>query len=155
MLLDGDLDALISAAVPTPFTKGDPRIHRLFPDYRVREEDYYRRTGIRPIMHGVVVRRELVSRLPDLPRRLYDAFCAAKEVAYADLEYLSALTTSLVWLPAHLEEERAVFGPDHWPYGVGVNRVTLEAMLQYLLEQHLVARPVSVDELFVPDLLST
>jgi 4,5-dihydroxyphthalate decarboxylase len=155
MLVDGDLDALVSAAVPTPFTKGDPRVRRLFPDYRAREEDYYRRTGIRPIMHGVILRRTLAEEHPELPRRIYDAFCAAKELAYADLEYLSALTTALVWLPAHLEEERAVFGADHWPYGVGVNRVTLQAMLQYLDEQHLVTRPVTVEELFVEDLLDT
>jgi 4,5-dihydroxyphthalate decarboxylase len=155
MLLEGEIDALVSAAAPTPFTAGDPRVRRLFPDYRQREEDYYRRTGIRPIMHGVVIRRDLADQHPELPRRIYDAFCAAKALAYADLEYLSALTTALVWLPAHLEEERAVFGPDHWPYGVGVNRVTLEAMLQFLDEQHLTARPVTVDELFAADLVST
>ena len=106
-------------------------------------------------MHGVVLRRSLVAGNPSLPRRVYDAFCAAKAIAYADLEYLSALTTSLLWLPAYVEQERAVFGPDHWPYGVGVNRTTLEAMLQYLGEQHLLARPVTVDELFVADLLDT
>jgi 4,5-dihydroxyphthalate decarboxylase len=155
MLVDGDLDALVSAAVPTPFARGDARVHRLFPDFRAREEDYYRRTGIRPIMHGVVIRRDLATEQPDLARRIYDAFCAAKALAYADLEYLSALTTALLWLPAYVEQERAIFGPDHWPYGVEVNRPTLAAMLEYQREQGMLARPVAVDELFAADLLDT
>ena len=155
MLAEGELDALVSAAVPTPFANGDERVRRLFPDYRAREEDWYRRTRIQPIMHTVVLRRELVEEDPGLARRIYDAFCAAKASAYADLEYLSALTTALFWLPAELEQERALFGPDHWPYGLGVNRPTLQAMLDYQLEQGLLARPVSLDELFVSELHDT
>jgi 4,5-dihydroxyphthalate decarboxylase len=155
MLVEGDLDALVSAAVPTPFRAGDERVRRLFPDFRAREQDYYLRTGILPIMHAVVLRRDLAERQPDLPRRIFDAFSEAKAMAYADLEYLSALTTALYWLPAYIEEERALLGRDHWPYGVGENRRTLEGLLAYAREQHLLARPVAVEELFWPDLLAT
>jgi 4,5-dihydroxyphthalate decarboxylase len=155
MLVDGDLDALLSAAVPVPFANGDGRVVRLFPDYRVREEDYFRRTGIRPIMHGVVLRRALAMEHPRLARGIFEAFSAAKAVAYQDLANLSALTTSLVWLPAALDAERSIFGADHWPYGVGANRPTIEAMLEFLGEQGLLTRPVAVDDLFLPDLLDT
>ena len=43
-----------------------------------------------------------------------------------------------------------MFGGDPWPYGIEPNRPTLEALVQYMAEQHLIAQPLPVDGLFVP-----
>jgi 4,5-dihydroxyphthalate decarboxylase len=43
-----------------------------------------------------------------------------------------------------------IFGDDPWPYGVEANWPTLEALVQYMAEQAIIAAPVAVDDLFVP-----
>jgi 4,5-dihydroxyphthalate decarboxylase len=64
MLADGDLPAMISPTLPRPFVQGDRRIARLFPDYKRIEIDYFRETGIFPIMHVTTVKQEIVDKYP-------------------------------------------------------------------------------------------
>src|SRR5664279_958482 len=52
----------------------DSKIHR-----GVKDGGYYRRTGIFPIMHAVVVKRELATERPELVTAIYEGFCAAKD----------------------------------------------------------------------------
>jgi len=56
----------------------------------------------------------------------------------------------LPWLLAEIEEIDTVFGGDAWPYGVEPNRPTLEALVRYMVEQHFIARPIPIEDLFVP-----
>jgi 4,5-dihydroxyphthalate decarboxylase len=135
------------------FKRGSPRVRRLFPNYQEVEADYYRRTGIVPIMHMIVIRRRVYEANPWVARSLYDGFVEAKRLCYKRMDDTGAAAASLVWLQAHLEAERAVFGPDHWPYGFAPIRKTVEALTTYVYEQGLSDRQVAVEELFAPELL--
>jgi 4,5-dihydroxyphthalate decarboxylase len=64
MMLDGDLDAILSPDLPTAFLQGDPRIARLFADNKAAEVAYFKKTGIFPIMHVTLIKQEIVERHP-------------------------------------------------------------------------------------------
>jgi 4,5-dihydroxyphthalate decarboxylase len=149
MLVEGLLDAYMGAVRPQSFGV-DPRIRRLFPNYRDVERDYYRRTGIFPIMHTVVVREDLLRRHPWLATTLYKAFCEAKDVAFRRMAHSPALRYALPWLHADLEEAWELFGPDPWPYGVEPNRRVLETLLRYLREQGMLVGDLRLEDAFAP-----
>jgi 4,5-dihydroxyphthalate decarboxylase len=150
LLAQGEIDFLVAPFPPSSFRRGVPTVGRLFPDYKTVEQDYYRRTRIYPIMHVVVIRRALYERHPWMALSLYQAFCAAKERGYRRLLELGSAQATMAWLQPALDEEQALLGRDHWPYGVEANRPTLAALLQYLPEQGLTDRQVAVEELFAP-----
>lgn len=154
MIIRGDLDALIAPRIPRPFTENDPAIRRLFPDVQKVEEDYYRRTGIFPIMHILVIREELYQQHRWVAESLYKAFCQAKDECLRAMYDATSLPCTLPWLIAEIERERQVFGVDLWPYGLEASRVTLEAMVQYHVEQGLIPEPVPVEQLFAEPTLA-
>ena len=92
--------------------------------------------------------REL--RHPWIAASLYRALVASKHKALARMRYAGSLACMLPWLQSELEEIDAVFGGDAWPYGIAANRRTLDALVQYMAEQHFIARPIALDDLFVP-----
>ncbi|HZP79489.1 MAG TPA: PhnD/SsuA/transferrin family substrate-binding protein [Pseudolabrys sp.] len=145
----GRIDAIISNHIPSPFFDAGSGLIRLFPDFKTVEKDYFRRTGIFPIMHVLVLRRELHLAEPDLAKAIYDAFCEAKELAVRPLYDTDALRLTLPWLIDHLDEARAVFGPDTWLYGAKENAKVWGAISRYLVEQKLADRIVPTSELFV------
>jgi 4,5-dihydroxyphthalate decarboxylase len=152
MLDSGEIDALISARSPSSFVKGSPRVRRLFPNYNEVEIDYYKRTRIFPIMHVLVIRRDVYEKHPWIARSLYKAFCAAKDLAIRNMHISNTMACTLPWLPWEREQLREIFGPDWWPYGIEANRHVLEALVRYMGEQGLLARPVKVEEIFAPSL---
>ena len=148
MLEAGELDALFSARAPSCFVKRAPNIARLFPDPRAVEKDYYKKTGMFPIMHLMGVKRHLVERHPWLPASLYKAFVEAKKYAMHDVRDINALLVTLPWLVAEVEETVALMGEDFWRYGVKENAKELEALTRYAYEQGLVSRKLSLEDLF-------
>jgi 4,5-dihydroxyphthalate decarboxylase len=148
MLESGELDALLAIFIPSIFQKGSPRIARLFSNYYEVEQDYYRRTGIFPIMHTVVLRDDIYREHPWAARSIYRAFCEARDLAVEGLYDTDALRLSLPWLIHHIEETWRVMGKDFWAYGLEPNRPTLKAIGQYVYEQGFSPRVVSPDELF-------
>jgi 4,5-dihydroxyphthalate decarboxylase len=128
---------------------------RLFPDFQSVEADYFRRTRIFPIMHAVVIRKDVLERDPWVARSLYDAFCEAKDRTLASFDDTSALRATLPWLTADVEYARRVLGADFWSYGLEDedNRRTIDALVRYSHDQGLAARRLSIDELFVPSTL--
>jgi 4,5-dihydroxyphthalate decarboxylase len=151
MLDDGELDALFSLYLPSLFVNGSPHIDRLFPNYKEREQDYFRRTRIFPIMHTVVVREDVHREHPWVARSIYKAFLAARDLAIDGLYDTDALRVSLPWLIEHVEESWRVLGKDFWAYGLEANRPTWEAIGRYVHEQGLSPRVVAPEELFAPD----
>jgi len=150
MLAAGELDAIASASTPSSF-QTSPDVVRLFPDFEAVEQDYFRRTRIFPIMHVIVIRREVHARYPWLARTLMKAFAEALRIAESDLQYRSALRVMLPWLTANVEEALEVMGPGYFDYGIEQNRHVLEAFLRYHRRQGLSSRELAVEDLFVPN----
>jgi 4,5-dihydroxyphthalate decarboxylase len=149
-LLDAQaIDAVIGTDIPAAI-RTNPYIQRLFPNYREVERDYYKRTSIFPIMHLVVMRREVHEAHPGAAKALYQVLEASRLEALKRMRYLGALRYMLPWLMDDLEEIDTVFGGDPWPYGVERNRPTLQALMQYLVDQGIIARPVALNDIFVP-----
>ena len=149
MLEDGELQAIIGTGVPEAFGR-NPDIVRLYPDYRASEMEYYQRTKIFPIMHTVVIRRDVYEKHPFIATALYHALDQSKNMATEEDEIPRHLA-----LHAAVDDRGArrideVFGGDPWPYGLEVNRPTLSALVRYLEEQGVIAKAPKVDDLFVP-----
>lgn len=149
MLETGEIDALITARFPVPFTEGSPHVRRLFPNAREVEADYFARTGIFPIMHTIVIREAVHRAHPFVAHSMYKAFLEAKALAESQLYETNALRVMLPWVVDEVERTRALMGEDFWPYGVERNRLTLDAWGPYLREQGLAPRAVPADEMFV------
>lgn len=153
MLAEGEIDALYTARAPSSFTRGDGRVRRLFENYAEIERAYWRDTGIFPIMHVIVMRREIYEANRWIAQSLTKAFYAAQQMAYDDLAETAALKSMLPWLVAHVEEARREMGADWWPYDLEPNRKALETFTRYHFEQGLSKRQLGLDELFAPESL--
>jgi len=153
LLEKGEIDFMMTANNPLSFRRGSPNVRRLFPNYAEVEKDYYRRTRIYPIMHTIVIRRDIYDRDPWVALSLYKAFARAKEHSYRLLLETGSPKASFAWLQPMIEEEREIIGPDWYPYGIEQNRPTIEALLQYTQEHGLTDRRPSVEELFAPSTL--
>ena len=154
LLAEGEVDAVLAPHIPDLFRAGDPRIVRLFPDFRTVEADWYRRTGLFPIMHLVVIRRDVHETHPELAVALFRAFCASKARALARLRFTGTLAAMVPWLVAELEAAEALFGDRYWPYGVEANRRELETAIRYAREQGIARRDLAPEELFALDTLA-
>jgi 4,5-dihydroxyphthalate decarboxylase len=154
MLAAGELDALVTARAPSTFTTTDS-VKRLFPDYVAKEKEYFRRTKIFPIMHTVVIRRDVYAKNPWVAQSLYKAFVASKKIASGMYDQTAALTSMLPWSVAAADEARAEMGDDWWPYGLGPNRHVLETFLRYHHEQGLSKRLFKPEELFAKETLES
>ena len=155
-LLDaGEIDALVSLDRPECFLAGSPRVRRLFPDVAQADADYYRRTCHFPIMHVVILRREVYERDPWLARALYDAFLMAKQQSYEAMNHTGEYVTNFPLHVPYMEQTLALFGDDPFPYGVAHNRHTAGALAQYVYEQGAAERIMPMEELFVAELLDT
>jgi 4,5-dihydroxyphthalate decarboxylase len=148
LLKAGEIDAQILSDSGADAAAMNTAVRRLWPNYRTVEIDYYRRTGIFPIRHLVVVKNEIVEHHPGLATDLVRIFEDAKQHAY---KYWSDhRRSSLAWFGAEQEEERALFGPDPWPYSIEKNRIALETVLDYAYEQGLTERRLEINEIFAP-----
>jgi 4,5-dihydroxyphthalate decarboxylase len=155
MIAEGELDALHTARAPSSFHARPATVKRLFENYVEVEKAYYRKTGIFPIMHTVVIRRELYNANRWIAQSLYKAFAQAQRRTYEYLGTTMANTTMLPWQAAHVEEARRELGEDWWPYGFEPNRHVLETFLRYHHEQGLSKRRLKAEELFAPETLKS
>src|SRR5580658_3616137 len=150
LLACGEIDAYLGSRKPPSFGT-HPDVVRLLPNHRALERELVERERIFPIMHLVAIRRALYERHPWIANSLYAAFVESKRIARARLRYAGSLAAMLPWLQDEIEEIDEVFpGGDPFAYGVEPNRPTLEALVQYMVEQHFIPRIVPVEELFVP-----
>ena len=155
-LLDrGDIDGFMAPRAPSGAARSNPAIGWLFDDPTATAKDYYRRTGIFPIMHVLGVRKELAERHPWLPAALFKAFSLAKAAALDKLDDTSATKVTLPFVEEQLRAARQTMGPDYWSYGVADNLPTLEAFTRHHHAQGLSARHVPVSELFHPGTYET
>jgi 4,5-dihydroxyphthalate decarboxylase len=149
MLVAGQLDAVIQADVMPSIKRKDPRVRRLFHDYKTEEQSYFRATGIFPISHMVTFPREFVDHHPDTPVAVLKAFRESRDQAFDRIEEQEVLSIS--WASAQLDEQRALMGPNYWAYNVEDNIRPLEAMMDFAHEQGVTPERLHVDDLFVPE----
>jgi 4,5-dihydroxyphthalate decarboxylase len=147
MLADGDIPAMISPTIPRPFVMGDKRVARLFSDYKQVEIDYYRETGIFPIMHVTTIRQEIVDKYPWVTTNLVKAFEASKQLAYRRVQ--NPRMVPLAWVRTAVEEQQDILGPDPWQYGLtNANRKNLETIQRYVHQQGMVSKLRPLEQLF-------
>jgi 4,5-dihydroxyphthalate decarboxylase len=148
LLLDGGCDALITAITPKAYADQNPNIRRLFADVKATEQQYYRDTGLFPIMHVVGVRADAAKEKPWLPAAVMKMYSEAKQIAYDNLASTTVLRTSLPWALDEYEETVKLMGDDYWRYGIEANRKELEAVMRYTYEQGLVKRQIDFEPMF-------
>jgi 4,5-dihydroxyphthalate decarboxylase len=155
MLASGEIDALYTPRTPESFARGDTGVRRLFDPSGPAEVEYYQRTGIFPIMHVLVLRRDVYERNRWLARSLYDALEQAKALCEQGMDETAAARYMLPWLHDEVARTRAVLGEDYWPYGLERNHEVLATFLRYSYDQGLASRPLEPEELFAPETLES
>ena len=155
MLEAGEIDAFMGPRTPSCFEQGKPNVGWLFPDPMAAAQDYFRKTGIFPIMHLIGVRRTLVEQHPWLPAAVLKAFTQAKAICLARLEETSASKVTLPFMEEQVKAARDLMGADFWSYGIAPNRKQLDYFLAQHHRQGLSSRLVTVEELFHPTTFET
>ena len=150
MLDRGEIDGFIAPRPPSGAALHNPNVGWLFDDPTATAKDYYRRTGVFPIMHVVGVKKSLAEQHPWLPGAVLKAFTQAKAVALEKLADTSATKVTLPFVEEQLRAARDAMGDDYWAYGVAASRRTLETFVRHHFAQGLSARLMSVDEIFHP-----
>lgn len=148
MLVEGEIDALLHPDLIRPIVERDPRVGRLFPDYKAEEIAYYGRTGIFPIMHVLGIKPAVVERHPWVAISLYEAFEESKRIATARME--NPRLVPLAWYREAWEEQQAILGGDPWAYGLTEsNRKTMETLVGYAHQQGLIPQSIPMEQLFL------
>ncbi len=147
MLAEGELDGVIHPDIITPILDKDPRVKRLFEHTKELEVDYYRRTGIFPVMHTTVIKQEIVDRYPWVPINMMVAFERSKRIAYQRME--NPRRVPLAWFRDAQEEQEEILGKDPWVYGLNeANRKNVSTLIRYSHQQGMISRELPLDELF-------
>src|SRR5207249_4235139 len=136
---------------PRSFTEGDPNVARLFPDFPSVEADYFRRTGIFPIMHVVVIRRDVYERNRWVARSLYNAFEESRRRTMAAIDETAALPYMLPWLGQEVARTREIMGSDYWSYGLDKNQETLNQFVIYAYDQGITSQLSAPQQLFAAE----
>ena len=150
LLLEGKVDAIFHPAEPKAFVDRHPKVERLFSDPRKVESDYFKKTGIYPIMHIVAIRSELAKTQPWLPKAIFDAYSSAKQSDYDEMRKIRWAYSSLPWFGQEFRNTVNLMGDNFYSYGIKENRKALETVFRYLHQQGLSKRELTIDELFAP-----
>jgi 4,5-dihydroxyphthalate decarboxylase len=153
LLAAGEVDALFTVTAPPSFADPSGSVRRLFPDYRTVEEDYFRRTGLFPIMHTVVLAEEVYRGNRDVAVAVVELFQQAKEAGIARLTNLNAVAIVDPWVGDDLDQVVSLFGGDPFIYGIPANRAALEAMLEYHFDQGLTRTKLAIEDVFASETL--
>jgi 4,5-dihydroxyphthalate decarboxylase len=145
MLIAGELDAIYSPPRPEAYHPRTGPIVRVFPDFRLVEQEYFLKTGAFPPQHLIVLRREAWEANPRIGRSLTEAFIAANDCFSAAQKGFPYATP---WLEAELEETTAVMGEDFHPYGLERNRSQIDAFAGEAFRLGLTSRQITTEDYF-------
>jgi 4,5-dihydroxyphthalate decarboxylase len=151
LLLDECIDVMASPDLPASWLNGGSQLRRLFPAYETEEVRYHQETGLFPLMHPVVFRREVLERHPWAARSLYDALAESRRQHNRFLQ--QPHRTSFAWPP--MERERQIFGDDPFVQGFQANRHDVSEMIRFAGEQGLIDGELEPEDIFRPELLDT
>ena len=149
MLRDGEIDALHTARAPS--TYDGKNVVRLFENYGEVEKDYFRKTGLFPIMHTIAIRRDVYEQNRWVAQSLYKAFVEAQKKTYADLRETAVLKAMLPFLNWEVDQTIKEMGTNYWAYGLQDNEKVLSTFLKYHFECGLSKRLLKPEELFAPE----
>lgn len=145
----GEIDAIISPTAPAAFADPNAPVDRMWPDHDAAQHAWWRRTGVFPIMHLIVVRRALIEMMPGLSTLLREAFDSALTLAHRDLATRDYPKIALPGLPALIERATINYGLSLWTNGSEANRPALEMMLRFAAADGLASTALSAAELFI------
>lgn len=148
MLLAGELEGALYPETLPSIRNGSPKVALLFPDPKEAEIEYYKKSGIFPIMHTVVIKNEILEQYPWVAVSILQGFQQAKELCYRQMK--DPRNLSLVWVKELMQEQEAIFGLDPWPYNLEENRKALEATVRYEYDQGMIKQKPKIEELFFP-----
>lgn len=151
LLVDGALDAVVAPNVLPSITRRDPRVRRLFRDYKQEEQTYFKQTGIFPISHVIAMDRAFVERYPAAPTALLRAYRQARDVAFDRIEGSDPVILTISWAAAAMAEQRALMGERYWAYNIEDNRRSLEAYTEFAWQQGLTPTRVDYRSFFHPE----
>jgi len=154
LLLNGQVDALITAITPKAYLDGNPKIRQLFPKTKDVEAAYFKKTGMFPIMHAIAIRNDVLEENPWLAKAVFEMYSEAKDIAYKNLETTTVVRTSLPWTKDEYESTVEIMGDNYWKYGIEDNRKELEAIMRYVYEQGLTKEQIGFEEMFAPSTLN-
>ena len=154
MLAEGEIDAVIHPDIILPILRGDKRVDRLFKDYRIEEQAYYKRTGIFPIMHATAIRDTVLKEHPWVANNLAQAFEKAKQAAYRRMS--NPRIVPLAWFLDEWDAQRELLGADPWEYGLTPpNRKNLDTLIAYSKSGGLIANLSNVDDFYMDVMLES
>lgn len=148
LLISGEVDAILHPAEPKVYQDRNPIVERLFTDHRTVEQDFYRRTGIFPIMHTIAIKRETAEKYPWMAKAVFEAYTKAKKVDYDHMRTLGWAYDTLPWYGQEFNETRELMGENFYPYGLQASKASFEAAIRYTYEQGLSKRLVTLEEMF-------
>lgn len=146
LLLAGEVDAELEPDLPQAWIRGDGTLERLFPEFENEERDYYRKSRIFPIMHPIIIKTEILKNDPWVATSLFEAFLASRRVYDEFMEQPHRL--SFAWGRSYLEEERKFFGKHPFYQGLKENYHDIQSLIQFAQQQGMLARALTVEELF-------
>jgi 4,5-dihydroxyphthalate decarboxylase len=151
LLVDGELDAVIGPNVLPSITARDPRVRRLFRNYKDEEQTYFKQTGIFPISHVIAMDRGFVERYPAAPVALLKAYRQARDIAFERIEGSDPVVLTISWAAAAMAEQRELMGERYWAYNVADNRRSLEAYTEFAQQQGLTPARLDYLSFFDPE----
>lgn len=154
LLLAGEVDAIFHPAEPRVYQERNPAVRRLFEDFRSVEQNYYKRTGIFPIMHSIAIRRDVMEANPWLPKAVFEAYSKSKAINLNHMQKLGWAYDTLPWYGQEFNDTVALMGKNMYPYGYEVSADSYDTALRYLYEQGLSKRRVTLEEIFAPSVRS-
>jgi 4,5-dihydroxyphthalate decarboxylase len=153
-LANGEFDAIADFWKLREVERGLP-IRRLWHDVRSTEREYYERTGILPIMHLILIRREVRERTPDATIMICRAFQQAAATLLEELlDNGAGQVSQSPWAYLQIEDDWRVFGRAHLAQGLTANEPALRMLISNLHEQGLTRHPLTLEDAFDPEAVS-
>ncbi len=153
LLLQRIIDAEAEPDLPEAWVRGAGTVRRLFPELEIEEREYYKKTKIFPIMHPIIIKTDILMNDPWVATSLYEAFMASRRAYDEFMEQPHRL--SFAWGRSYLEEERKFFGKHPFYQGLKENHHDIQNMIAFAEQQGMLARPLTVEELFTENTRNT
>ena len=151
-LESGEVDAV--RGLPASQEVGNSKIRRLLPDSgKAVISEHYQKTGFHHTNHHVIIQNRIVKEHPWVPMELYRAFQRSKEIAFQRARQQES--SYLYFQNADFQEQAAVFGADPYPFGIKNMRPMLDRLFQGSLEQGLITKPITAEDVYHPTTLDT